>query len=101
MSNSAASPIFEIFIKNKRIVINMADGKKKRAIRFEEKIKSFLERLEFDNVDGAKDSFQINGIQVDVVGGHEDTLLIIECTMKQELGRKSVRDKIKEIRGSC
>jgi len=77
----------------------MADGKKKRAIRFEEKIKSFLERLEFDDVDGAKDSFQINGIQVDVVGGHEDTLLIIECTMKQKLGRKSVRDKIKEIRG--
>jgi len=77
----------------------MSEGRKKRAIQFENNIKSFLSRLEFKDVEGAKDNFLINGVQVDVVAGHEDSLLIVECTMKQELGTKSVRDKIKELRG--
>jgi DNA sulfur modification protein DndB len=77
----------------------MAESKKKRAIQFEETIKSFMEKLEFADVEGAKDTFLINGIQVDVCGGHENTLLVVECTMRQELGRKSIREKIKELRG--
>ena len=74
-------------------------SKKSKAIRFEEEIKSFMARLGFENVDGAKDTFLINGIQVDVCGGHEDTLLVVECTMTQELKKKSIREKIKEFRG--
>jgi DNA sulfur modification protein DndB len=75
------------------------EGTKKNATRFEEEIKQFLKKLEFEDVDGAKDTFQINGIQVDACGGHEDTLLIIECTRRSQLGKKSIRDKIKEFRG--
>lgn len=79
----------------------MVEGKKTRAIKFEEAIKSFMEKLEFTDVEGAKDTFLINGIQVDVCGGHENTLLVIECTMRQELGKKSIREKIKELRGTA
>ena len=76
-------------------------GKKKRAIQFEEEIVEFLRKLEFEHADGAKDNFIINGIQVDACAGHENTLLIIECTRAEELKGKSLRDKIKEIRGSA
>lgn len=74
-------------------------SKKTRATEFELSIKSFLEKLQFDNVDGARDNFLIGGVQVDSCGGHEDTLLVVECTMKQTLGKKSLRDKIGELRG--
>lgn len=77
----------------------MVEGKKTKAIKFEKEVKSFMERLEFEDVGGATDTFLINGIQVHVCGGHENTLLVVECTMQQDLGRKSVRDKIKEFRG--
>jgi len=79
----------------------MKDKPKLRAIQFEEDVKSFLERLEFDpeSINGAKDSFRINGVQVDVCGGYENNLIVIDCTMRQELGKKSIRDKIKEWRG--
>ena len=74
--------------------------KKSRATNFEISIKDFLERLQFDDVDGGRDNFLIGGVQVDVCGGHENTLLVIECTMKQSLGKtKSLRDKISEFRG--
>jgi DNA sulfur modification protein DndB len=79
----------------------IVEGKKKRAIRFEEEIVEFLKKLEFEYPDGAKDNFIINGIQVDACAGHEDTLLIIECTRAEELKGKSLRDKIKEIRSSA
>lgn len=74
-------------------------GRKKRAIEFEEEIKTFVSNMKFDDIDGASDQFRINGVQVDVCAGHEDTLIIIECTRKDELGRKSLRDKIRELRG--
>jgi len=74
-------------------------GKKIDAIKFEKEVKDFLSDLKFQDVNGASDQFKIGGIQVDVCGGHENTLLIIECTMQQELGAKSIRDKITEIRG--
>ncbi|MFC1594685.1 DGQHR domain-containing protein, partial [Candidatus Omnitrophota bacterium] len=76
-------------------------GKKKRAIEFEKSVKSFFERLKFSDVDGASDSFMINGVQVDVCAGHEETLLVVECTMKQELGKKSLKEKIKLFRGGA
>lgn len=74
-------------------------GKKKLSMKFEEHVKDFLTKLKFENVDGATDTFLINGIQVDVCGGHENTLLVIECCMALELRKKSVRNKIKELRG--
>lgn len=74
-------------------------GRKKSATQFEEKIKQFLQDLEFNDVDGARDDFRINGIQVDVCGGWENALLVIECKTKQRLGQKSIRSAINEFRG--
>ena len=82
-----------------QIIVTPHIGKKKRAILFEKKIKSFLEDLEFENVDGARDDFLINGLQVDACGGWENALLIIECKSAQELKRKSLRETINSLRG--
>jgi DNA sulfur modification protein DndB len=82
-----------------RIIVAPYIGKKKRAILFEQKIKSFLEELEFENVDGARDDFLINGLQVDACGGWENALLVIECKSAQELKRKSLRETINSLRG--
>lgn len=72
---------------------------KKSATEFEEKIKLLLQNLEFNDVDGARDDFLINGVQVDVCGGWENALLVIECKTKQKLGKKNLRSFISEIRG--
>jgi len=74
-------------------------GKKKLAIKFEESVKDFLDNLEFEDVDGARDTFKIDDIQVDVCGGFDGTLLIIECCMATELKKKSVKKKIINLRG--
>ena len=62
--------------------------------RFEERVREFLKDLKFEDVDGGR-RFIINGVQVDAVGGHEKTLLVIECTTKRKL-----RKEIEEIRGN-
>jgi len=74
-------------------------GRKKSATQFEEKIKQFLQNLEFNDVDGARDNFLINGVQVDVCGGWENALLVIECKTKQKLGKKNLRSVISEFHG--
>lgn len=74
-------------------------GRKKSATEFEEKIKLFLQNLEFNDVDGARDDFLINCVQVDVCGGWENALLVIECKTKQKLGKKNLRSFISEYRG--
>ncbi len=74
-------------------------SRKKAATQFEEKIKQFLLDLEFNDVDGARDDFLINGVQVDVCGGWENALLVIECKTKQKLGEKNLRSAISEFRG--
>ena len=74
-------------------------NRKKSAIQFEEKIKQFLQNLEFNDVDGARDNFLINGVQVDVCGGWDNALLVIECKSKQKLGGKNLRAAISEFRG--
>jgi DNA sulfur modification protein DndB len=74
-------------------------GKKKSAIQFEEEIKQFLQNLEFNDVDGARDNFLINKIQIDACGGWENALLVIECKTKQKLGKKNLRSAINEFRG--
>jgi DNA sulfur modification protein DndB len=73
--------------------------KKKLATEFESYVKNFLVKLGFSDVDGARDTFRINGIQVDACGGFDETLLIVECCMAMELKGKSLRSKINELRG--
>ncbi len=65
-----------------------------RWAQFEKRVRDFLKDLKFDDVKGGH-NFLINGIQVDAVGGHERSLLIIECTTKRKL-----RKKIGEFRGN-
>lgn len=72
---------------------------KSQATGFEGEVVSFLRRLNFKDVNGASDSFRIGGIQVDAVGGHEQTLLVIECHMSLEEEAKSLRGKIERFRG--
>lgn len=74
-------------------------GKKKSATRFEKYIVEFLKNLEFNDIDGARDDFLINGIQIDACGGWENALLIIECKSKRKLGKKNLRSAINEFRG--
>ena len=70
----------------------------KRAAAFEMEIIRFLKNLDFKDVDGGV-NFKIGGIQVDACGGHEDTLLVVECTTTRKKEPKYVRDKLKTIRG--
>lgn len=79
--------------------IQLNSSNKSRATNFEHTILDFFNRLKFDDVDGGRDNFLIGGVQVDACAGHENTLIFIECTMKQTLGKKSLRDKINEFRG--
>ena len=100
-----APGIFALNLNKKRHPIKIRKSQKdkgsnkKTATNFEEKIKQFLEDLEFRDVNGARDNFLINGIQVDVCGGWDNVLLVIECKTKQELGRKNLRVAISEFRG--
>jgi len=66
----------------------------------------FRDGLKLSEVEGGA-AFHIAGYQIDAVGGIEDTLLIVECKSKQELGKKSLRSalrtfwvKRREISGS-
>lgn len=69
-----------------------------RAIKFENYIRKFLRNLGFKDIGGGS-SFKFKNIQVDACGGHEQTLLIIECIYSSKKMRKSIRDKIKKLRG--
>ena len=70
----------------------------KRATAFEIEIIKLLKALDLKDVNGGA-SFKIGGIQVDACGGHEDTLLVIECTTAKKKEEKYVRDKIRKLRG--
>ena len=72
---------------------------KQKATEFENQIKSLLEHMEFNDIDGARDDFLVNGVQVDVCGGWGNALLVIECKRKEELGEKNLRAAISEFRG--
>jgi DNA sulfur modification protein DndB len=50
--------------------------------------------LKLSEVDGGA-AFHLAGYQIDAVGGIEDTLLVVECKSKQELGTKSLRSALK------
>ena len=53
----------------------------------------FLKKIGFQDVDGGS-KFQIAERQIDACGGHEDTLLIVECTTQADINKK-----IDEFRG--
>lgn len=72
---------------------------KERGTAFEKEIKLLLEKLEFNDIEGARDNFLVNGIQVDVCGGWGNALLVIECKTKQQIGEKKLRALINEFRG--
>jgi len=78
-------------------------GKKKSAIKFEEKIKSFLQSLEFNDVDGAKDSLRIGypkEHQIDVIAGWENTVFVFECKSAREFNTtKNLKKDLYEFRG--
>ena len=78
-------------------------GKKKSAIKFEEKIKQFLQNLEFNDVDGAKDSFRIGypkEHQIDVIAGWENTVFVFECKSAREFNKtKNLKKDIYEFKG--
>jgi hypothetical protein len=65
----------------------------KTAERFENQVITSLKKLGFKDVNGGRD-FRIGNIQVDTCGGHEDTLLIMECLISSKRANKSVRQKI-------
>src|SRR3990170_5902170 len=73
--------------------------RKKLATEFENEVKDFLAKLDFADVEGGRDTFRINNVQIDACGGHDETLLIVECSMAIELKGKSVAAKISELRG--
>lgn len=59
----------------------------------------FLKKLGFKDVNGGR-NFIIGGRQVDACGGHEKTLLIVECTNQRDIPSKidDFRGRIHEIR---
>jgi DGQHR domain-containing protein len=71
----------------------------KRAAAFEGSIIRFLKDLDFQDVNGGS-AFKVNGIQVDACGGHEDTLIVVECTTASKREAKSIRGKLGAFRGS-
>lgn len=60
---------------------------------FEETVRQFFSNLGFQPVKGGSyfilhpKDFAKNGLQIDGVAGHEDTLLVFECLTKQKLGK--------------
>lgn len=63
-----------------------------------EEILRFLRKLDFKDIDGGT-NFEIGGRQVDACAGHENTLLIIECTTQKDINGKidNFRGKISDI----
>lgn len=66
--------------------------------RLEKNTRRFLKKLGFKHVDGGP-AFVVGGRQVDACGGHEATLLIVECTTQKNLSAKidSFRGGINDV----
>src|SRR5437773_8261767 len=68
------------------------------AERFEGEIQDFLKSIGLQHVRGGRLA-KIGGIQVDAGGGAGDTYIVIDCHTSMENRKRSVRNKIKELRG--
>jgi len=80
--------------------MDISEGRQvqKRARDFERHIIGFIDRMKFKDINGGSD-FRIGDNQVDACGGHEDTLIVIECRSAGKKTERSVRKDILEIRG--
>ncbi len=65
---------------------------------FEDEIRELLKGLGFKDVRGGA-LFKIGPVQIDASGGHEDTLLIVECTAAIGKLKANLREKMKALRG--
>jgi len=62
----------------------------------EKQLVHFLKKLGFNDVDGGR-NFIVGGRQIDAVAGHENTLIIFECTTQND----DLPGKIEKFRGSA
>jgi hypothetical protein len=68
------------------------------AERFEDEIQDFLKTMGFHHVRGGRTA-NLGGIQIDAAGGYGDTYVVIDCHTSHENRKRSVRTKIKTLRG--
>ncbi|MGC2422425.1 MAG: DGQHR domain-containing protein [Candidatus Acidiferrales bacterium] len=65
--------------------------------RFEDEVLIlFRDGLKLSDVNGGP-AFKIGEYQIDVAGGIEDTLLVVECKSKREIGQKSLRSVLRDF----
>lgn len=77
----------------KKLKVNKEKGKMGQ--RFEEKIESFMNKLGFSDVKNREDFGEEN---VDVVGGWDNTLFIIECRWKGKKDKYNLRPILNDIK---
>ena len=77
--------------------------RKRKATKFEEKIKKFLENLEFNDIDGARDDFRIGypkAHQIDVIAGWGNTVFVLECKTSREFNKtKNLKNDLYAFKG--
>jgi DGQHR domain-containing protein len=71
----------------------------KQAEEFERRIRDFLRKLGFRDVAGGPNFVLGNSSQIDACGGIGKILFVIDCHSPVEHRRRSVRSKIRQIRG--
>src|SRR5437660_5675508 len=76
-----------------------AKKKSSNASRWEAKVRQFLGKVGFEDVDGGEGFKFGNSSQIDACGGTGRCLVIVDAHSPSEFRRKSVRTKIKELRG--
>lgn len=64
---------------------------------FENQVRRSFHKIGFRDIDGGP-SFRVGGHQIDVCGGWDDILLVVECTQSTN-EQASVHDLISELRG--
>jgi len=80
------------------LTITTTATKKPFHAQFESEVRELLVGLEFKDVGGGP-SFNLGPVQIDACAGHEQTLLIIECTTAKGRLKPNLREKIKAFRG--
>ncbi len=65
---------------------------------FEGEVREMLTHMGFKDVRGGT-GFKVGPLQVDACGGHEDVLLVVECTATKGKIKEDLREKIKSFRG--
>lgn len=71
----------------------------KQAEKFEKRVRDFLEKIGFSDVSGGPGFKFGNSSQIDACGGAGKTLVVVDAHASVEQRRKSIRSKIKALRG--